>query len=120
MKSSAPSQNKISFSPRQAAWACIRPETELREVQKEFRTAISQVSTEMAAAIQLAQDFRVMIEQKQGDQLNSWLNRAEESEMVEFRRFAESLRSDYRAVKAALTFSWSNDYIAYCTSSLQW
>jgi transposase len=117
MKSSPPSRKVIDFSPRQAAWICIRPQTELKEPQKEFHKAMLQGSTEIVTAIQLAQDFRVMIEQKQSDKLDDWLTLAEQSQVVEFERFAESLRADYAAVKAALSYSWSNDHIAYCTSS---
>jgi transposase len=40
--------------------------------------------------------------------LDSWLAQAEAAGIVEFKRFAQSLRSDYRAVQAALQFSWSN------------
>ena len=107
-KSAPPVRKAITFSPRQAAWICIRPETELKEVQQRFRATISAGSPEIAKAIQLAQDFRVMIEQKQSQNLDAWLTQSEKGDVAEFKRFAESLRSDYAAVKAALTHSWSN------------
>ena len=49
-----------------------------------------------------------MIRERQSETLDAWLKRAEDSKIDEFVRFARSLRSDYAAIKAALTLSWSN------------
>ena len=89
----------------------MRPESELKEPQKEFQKAILLGSAEIVTAFHLAQDFRVMIEQRQSEKLDVWLTRAEQSRIVEFERFAVSLRADYAAVKAALSFSWSNGQV---------
>ena len=52
-----------------------------------------------------------MISNRQHDYLDEWLVQAESSQIVEFVRFAASLRSDYKAIKAALTYSWSNGQV---------
>jgi hypothetical protein len=49
-----------------------------------------------------------MIRARCADTLDSWLAQAEAAGIVEFKRFAQSLRSDYRAVQTALQCSWSN------------
>jgi transposase len=87
------------------------PDEGLKETQKDFLNAILQGSNEIITAIYLAQDFRVLIEQRQSDKLDDWLKRAEQSHVVEFERFAKSLRADYAAVKAALSYSWSNGQV---------
>lgn len=110
-KSSSSPCKDINFSPRQAAWVCIRPETELKEPQKTFQKALLQGSDEITTAFHLAQDFRKMVEEKQADQFVSWLAQAEQSKIVEFERFAESLRADYTAVKAALSYEWSSGQV---------
>jgi transposase len=110
-KSSPPSRKVIKYSPRQVAWICVRPETGLKDTQKDFLKAILEGSNEIVTAIHLAQDFRVMIEQKQHENLDDWLTRAEKSRVVEFVRFAESLRADYQAVEAALSYPWSSGQV---------
>jgi transposase len=109
--SKAPTSKPIVFSPRQAAWVGLRPEKRLREQQKAFRQALCEVSDVAANACQLAQSFREIIEDRQSEQLDKWLQKAESSEIEEFERFAASLRADYAAVKAALIFSWSNGQV---------
>jgi transposase len=110
-KSSPPSRKLIQYSPRQAAWICVRPEGGLKETQKDFLKSILQGPKEIVTAVHLAQDFRVMIEQKQSEKLDDWLTRAEQSRIVEFVRFADSLRTDYQAVKAALSSPWSSGQV---------
>jgi transposase len=62
---------------------------------------------EMAEAMVLTQDFAQMVRQRQPDQLDPWLERATQSALTAFQRFAASLRADAAAVKAALTLPWS-------------
>jgi transposase len=52
-----------------------------------------------------------MITDRQYDSLDKWLVQAENSQIIEFVRFAGGLRSDYKAVKAALTYAWSNGQV---------
>ena len=48
-----------------------------------------------------------MLRERQGDRLDAWLKKAEESSIAELRSFAQSLKRDYDAVKAGLTLGWS-------------
>ena len=57
----------------------------------------------------LARDFASMVRQLQGNRLDAWIQRAwDRSIPRELLRFATGLKSDYPAVKAALTTRWSN------------
>ena len=50
-----------------------------------------------------------MVRQRQGQLLDTWLQRAWHSDMPrEIRVFATGLKSDYAAVKAGPTTEWSN------------
>jgi transposase len=112
LKTGTPSPPKpVVFSPRQAAWVCLRPENSLREQQKAFRKALCEGSAIVSKACSLAQSFREMIESRKSEKLDEWLQQVEASEIVEFERFAASLRDDYAAVKAALIYSWSNGQV---------
>ena len=62
---------------------------------------------ELAEAITLTEDFVQLIRQRQGAQLDPWLERAAQSTLGVFQRFAQGLRDDYAAVKAGMTLPWS-------------
>jgi transposase len=62
---------------------------------------------ELAEAIALTQDCAQVVRQRQPEQRDIWLERATQSALTAFQRFAKSLRADYAAVKAAVTLRWS-------------
>ena len=53
------------------------------------------------------QEFAQFVRQRQPEQLDTWLERATQSALTAFQRFATSLREDYAAVKAGVTLRWS-------------
>lgn len=98
----------FSLSPSQAAWALVRkPDDEYQE-QDLICKIICESSPTAARAYIMVQDFGQMIRERQSETLDDWLKKAEDSKIDEFVRFAKSLRSDYAAIKAALTLAWSN------------
>jgi transposase len=64
-------------------------------------------SSTLGEAVALAQDFAALVRQRQPAQLEPWLNRAAQSTLPPFRRFAKGLRADLAAVQAAVTLPWS-------------
>ncbi len=112
LKLSRPAAPKpIPYSPRQAAWAIFQPDENLKDTQKVLCQTLCELSPAVMKAHQLAHTFRKRIEMRQNGQLDSWLSEADSSQIVEFERFADSLRKDYKAVKAALTYAWSNGQV---------
>ena len=63
---------------------------------------------ELASDILLSQEFAQIVRQRQFEQFDAWLERAEQSEFPPFIRFARSLRDDYNAVKAGVMLATSN------------
>jgi transposase len=49
-----------------------------------------------------------MARQRQGENLDGWLEEVEEHGSAELRSFAQGLRKEYQSVKAGLTLAWSN------------
>ena len=63
---------------------------------------------EIATAVEVAEDFPVMLRRREGDRLAAWLAKAEASDVSELTRFAGTLRADRGAVQAGLTLRHSN------------
>jgi transposase len=96
-----PSAKQLSF-----AWV-RRPEK--RTPQEEARVAaIRAGSGDLAAALDLADEFAALIRKSAQTTLSDWLVKGEASSVPELRRFAEGIRRDEAAVLAAVTQRWSN------------
>jgi len=56
----------------------------------------------------LTQQFRSLVRQRRGAELETWLQAAEQAALPELAAFARSIRTDYAAVQAGLSLEWSN------------
>ncbi|UCC31423.1 MAG: ISL3 family transposase [Phycisphaerales bacterium] len=96
-------------SARRLAGLLLKVPGELDDQDRIFVDALFQRCPEVADAAPLARDFATMLRQLQGNRLDTWIQRAwDRSIPRELRTFATGLKSDYEAVKAALTTRWSN------------
>lgn len=103
--------SQAARTPRQAMWLLVQPADKLNEADTAYREQLCQQSVEVAAAYPLAQDFQVMIRERQVEQLDPWLESALSSGVRELKRFALGLQQDYAAVRAALDSVWSNGQV---------
>jgi transposase len=71
----------------------------------------------VATVYQLAQDFIQMVRASQATTFDDWLARGTASGIPEIQGFVAGLERDKAAVVAALSLSFSNEHVAYCTSS---
>jgi transposase len=94
-------------TPRQVAWLLTREESELKDPDVAYRTALCQQCPEMAVASHLVCEFATLVRERQSAALDAWLEQVEASGLRELRRFALGLRQDYAAVRAALEEPWS-------------
>jgi transposase len=99
------------LSARKAAWCLASRPDDLKPWGSILCDLLCQNSTTIAEAYGLAQEFAKLIRQRQGEKLDEWLHRAEASVIVEFNHFATGLRRDYQAVKAALSYEWSQGQV---------
>jgi transposase len=95
-------------SARQLAYAWIRRREERDEEEQEQLEAIRRISSELGAALELADEFAGMARKTMSQPLAGWLDKADQCTSTELRGFARSLRQDEAAVAAALTEPWSN------------
>jgi transposase len=84
-----------------------RPENRLEEDEK-ILSLISNEQPKLMATIQLARMFAEILREQQPKDLDAWLDLASKSGYRVWHNFAKGLKQDYKAVRAALEFSWSN------------
>jgi transposase len=96
-----PSARKLSFEFMR------RPED--RKAEEQVRLdRLHAASPVLRESLVLATEFAEMIRKESERPLAEWLDNATQSVSAELRGFAESLRQDEAAVRAALTEPWSN------------
>lgn len=95
------------LTARRAAWLVVRRADQRTAVESQQLTQLRAQPGALAEAITLTEDFVQLIRQRQGAQLDPWLERAAQSTLGVFRRLAQGLRDDYAAVKAGMTLPWS-------------
>lgn len=95
-------------SARQLSFEWVRRPEKRKPAEQARLDAIRVHSAELAAALDLADEFAELIRKRSSGTLNAWLARGETAPGPELRRFAEGIRSDEAAVHAAVTEAWSN------------
>jgi transposase len=78
---------------------------------------LCQMDAGITRAYQLTQGFLTLVRERRGRDLAAWITAATASGIDALARFAHGLRDDLAAVTAGLTLPWSNEHMAYCTSS---
>jgi transposase len=92
------------LTTRQVAWLLFRDDFR-EEKDRVFVERVLSLSMELRQATELAREFHTIVRERRSGDLDDWLARTKQSEL---RSFAESLRKDLHAVRAALTLPWSN------------
>ena len=96
------------LTPRRAAWLVLRRAKQRTTAETQQLARLHAQSAEVAEAITLAQDFAILVRQRQPEALDTWLQRATTNAPEAMRRFALGLYEDYAAVKAGVTLPWSS------------
>jgi transposase len=92
------------LTARQVAWLLFRDDLR-EENDRVFVERVLSLSLELRQATELAREFHTIVRERRSGDLEDWLTRTEQSELGSF---AESLRKDLPAVRAALMLPWSN------------
>lgn len=96
-----------NLAPRAVAWLLQQDEASLRPDEQRFIAHLYERVPELATATKIVARFRQIIREQLADNLDDWLAEAIRSGITELRNFAEALQRDYKAVKAALEYGWS-------------
>jgi transposase len=94
--------------PRHVA-SLVLPRPDRRtEEQRAYLIQLTTTDLAIAAAVDLVDDFLLMLRRREGDRLPAWLEAAEASGIADLARFARTIRDDAAAVQAGLTLRHSN------------
>jgi transposase len=94
-------------STRRLAWLLVRDPEALDAAETIVLAHIRQ-DAEVAVLHDLARSYTQMVRGKRADVLEGWLTASSTSGLSALRTFAEGLRRDYAAVRAALEEPWSS------------
>jgi transposase len=97
-------------SARSSSWMLLRPE-KLKDEERKMVDLLCRMSPEIAHAQELALNFISITRERRVDELREWLIKVGGSGLAEFRRFARGVTVDLSAVKAALSYEWSQGQV---------
>jgi len=96
-------------SVTQVSWLLFKDKSKLNDEQTVVRRAVLSQCDEIQSTWKLVRRFIAMLRKRKGKRLDGWLERATKNDMpASIRQFAEGLKNDLAAVRAALTVSWNN------------
>jgi predicted DNA-binding transcriptional regulator AlpA len=97
------------YRPRKAAWCFVLDPLKLDKIDYQFLLMSLYASPELLQLYALAQGFhRLIVQSRRLILFEHWIAQALSSAFPEIQQFARGLLQDERAVRAALTYSWSN------------
>ncbi len=92
------------YTAREAAFLFLRRPTEQTEREQQD---LERLEETVARLYILSQEFTSMVREHRAECLDGWIDSAANSDFPELRRFANGIRRDYDAVRAALELHWS-------------
>jgi transposase len=95
------------LSPREISWLLSKREEDLTSDEKSDLMRLLERSQEVKLVHQLLQAFLQMLRERRPEKLNGWMKQARESGIKELNSFVAGIERDYDAVRAGLTFPWS-------------
>jgi transposase len=99
------------MSASRASWLCVSQPAKLDEKQRHQVEDIRKQHGDLDTAYQLSQAFVSMLAERRGMDLDAWLVQAKHSGIAELKSFAQGIRRDYAAVRAAFSSPWSNGQV---------
>jgi transposase len=99
-------------SARRVTWLLLLDEADLEPQEQQFRERLQERCAELRGAAELARAFRALVRERREAGWEAWLSEAcSPASAKEMRGFAEGLKKDEAAVRAALRLEWSNGQV---------
>jgi len=97
----------LRTSPREVSWLFLRPADDLEAPEAAYLTELLGSAPTIATTWEAVRSFFALVRERQPDELDAWLIQARRSGVRELAAFAEGIRRDYAAVRAACELPWS-------------
>lgn len=107
----SPVQPSLRISPRAVSWRLLRPVAERSLVEQAYVDTLLQQSLPIAAMLAAVAAFFELLRERRSDDLDAWLAEAKASEIPELAGFADGIRRDEAAVRAAIALPWSQGQV---------
>jgi transposase len=101
------SDSLVTLSVQAATWPFFRREADLSQEEQRSLRQLREANPTIDTAYRLVAAFLRLVREHEGDQLESWLEEVETSQLQAFASFVASVRRDQEAVQAGLTLPWS-------------
>jgi Transposase len=99
------------LTPRAAVSLLMRRPEKVTQEQQQALILMRQVHPEIEQVMEIVKSFLQMLRTLQGQLLEVWMERVQQSNIREMQNFVEKLRKDQDAVQAGLTLVWSNGVV---------
>ncbi len=107
VEAAVPADPVLMLSPQQATWLFFRRKADLKQEELTQLRLLLQGSSRAQITYQLVETFLHMVRERQGEQLDAWLEAAQASQLEALASFVTSIQQDKEAVLAGLTLPWS-------------
>lgn len=104
---------ELSLAPsaRQLVWWFMKDDGRLRDEERIHLNALFVENQKLKEIYRLTQAFQSLLSQRAPGWLDDWLVQMENCGVKKLQNFALTLRQDYDAVRAALSYEWSNGQV---------
>lgn len=96
------------WSAKRASWLLFEEETQLGLAEWQALQRMVAVHPELVRVQELAHEFLAMVRQRQPTKLEPWLAHIKQAKIPTLDGFSHGIQKDLLAVKAAMTYEWSN------------
>jgi len=98
----------VEMTPHRAVGLLLKRAEERTEEETQALLRVAQIHPDIALTQRLMQQFLQMVRERQGQELDQWLQAAFHSAVPEWRAFVRKLRQDQAAVQAGMLLKWNN------------
>jgi transposase len=99
------------LTPRAAVSLLMRRPEKVTEEQQQALVQMRQLHPEIEQVMEVVASFLKMLRTLQGQQLETWMEMAQQGNIREMQNFVEKLQKDKQAVQAGLSLTWSNGVV---------
>ncbi|WP_409197231.1 transposase [Chroococcidiopsis cubana] len=96
------------LTARRASYSIVKRRENRKSEDTKLLEQIVAEHPDLALAVELADEFLLLLPQQRADGFDKWLMQAMQSSLKPFEQFAQGLLEDYVAVKASMMSSVSN------------